>query len=839
MRFPVRHLVRAAHALQVEGGHLEIDRALEQPFRFEQLHTSSRSLRAVVERNLVETHMHLWGTLSGDEVWADHVLRPVQGRELARFDPFERRLIRLGRATVRLLAWALLDFDLIDHETSTVSMGRAQALLPLLDQIYRAPTPREETRALKRFSEAYRFTVGRATQTRRIRSGGRPERPEELIDLLSPTIGRIRYGWTTRPSGFHWRIRALDRLHFRVIRRLLGTYGGRRPSDLANTQGRGCTLRTAFLEEVFFRYLVYHTHHWHQTAQSGRTTGLQHFKRFYDGRLRQTLDEEDPSAYSLVFDHLHRTKALRQVEGRVAPPGRGASDLLPWVVAFADGSKRHALERFGLVIHFIKSETPSRPSKQPFGRLRHHRERRETQLAAMDLFRLLRTPHPVVPFIVAIDAANVELTTPPEVFAPAFRFLREFPIELRRGSVLERFGPFDHVAALVADRQLGMTYHVGEDFRHLLSGLRAIDEVIEYCQPLPGDRLGHATALALDPEVWARQIGYQALVSRQEWLDDLVWVYKTLGSGDDLVGKLGLEDRIQKLGRQLYPGPALLSPDPRFEGPERRRSNQTGSRPLDTTPPTLTDAWRLRCLDPFSVDLESLQRGKIEIMSQAFHGIQGWRWNQVQQRVHKEIEPNIGHDDALRLLARYWYSRITREAGDEIIPIDFERRQDEWLEICRRAQVAVQERVKRRQLVVEVNPKINRLVGPVQRLSEHPIFRMTLDKDRRLRRDVRVTVNTDNPGVVATSLMHEFYLLGEILLREGVPETEVEEWLDWLRRNAESFNFTVKLPKVDQWRMREILDRVLDENRHLLYGIRGRTARNRSNDWLTFLRRET
>ena len=34
-------------------------------------------------------------------------------------------------------------------------------------------------------------------------------------------------------------------------------------------------------------------------------------------------------------------------------------------------------------------------------------------------------------------------------------------------------------------------YHVGVDFRHILSGLRHINEVIEYCRYKAGDRSGH------------------------------------------------------------------------------------------------------------------------------------------------------------------------------------------------------------------------------------------------------------------------------------------------------------------------------------------------------------
>lgn len=62
-----------------------------------------------------------------------------------------------------------------------------------------------------------------------------------------------------------------------------------------------------------------------------------------------------------------------------------------------------------------------------------------------------------------IDAANSEILARPEVFAQAFRFLRN---ELRTDTQYPN--------------NLGMTYHVGEDFLDAVDGLRAVDEVLTF-----------------------------------------------------------------------------------------------------------------------------------------------------------------------------------------------------------------------------------------------------------------------------------------------------------------------------------------------------------------------
>jgi hypothetical protein len=150
-----------------------------------------------------------------------------------------------------------------------------------------------------------------------------------------------------------------------------------------------------------------------------------------------------------------------------------------------------------------------------------------------------------------------------------------------------------------------------------------------------------------------------------------------------------------------------------------------------------------------------------------------------------------------------------RERGNRIITAEMKDKKKLWLRLCHEVQEKLQSMVRERQLVVEVNPSSNRVVGPMARMEEHPVFRLTLDKDSRLSRESRVTINTDDPGVFTTSLTHEFYLLGEILVNRGVPEAEVVEWLEWLRKNGEDYSFLRGLPDAKDSRVETILSCLL------------------------------
>ena len=111
-----------------------------------------------------------------------------------------------------------------------------------------------------------------------------------------------------------------------------------------------------------------------------------------------------------------------------------------------------------LIYHFIKAQGQRYSQATP----RHHGLRHEVKHQAKSICTLHKEESSLCNRIVGIDAANSEILTRPEVFAQAFRYLR-------RESSLHTKRP-----------TLGMTYHVGEDFYDIASGLRAVDEVIHY-----------------------------------------------------------------------------------------------------------------------------------------------------------------------------------------------------------------------------------------------------------------------------------------------------------------------------------------------------------------------
>ncbi len=861
LRLPAGHIVRHGHARAVAEGVISFADALKLPENVTFLPSNSFGLRSVIRKGLSESHLHLSGVTSAEETWAESLLKPVTASSVQGNSAEERRLLVLNLFAGRLLAIAVW-MSLLDDEPPTKVLP--QRLLALLDHLYFARTRYEERWAAMQLERGIRDAIYGRRHTpsskdkpdsscedpsqdkwRRVEVATKKRLEATLIAQRVPRDYRFLLRWVSPsawrtlqfgeqggeglpgnlPESLENRYEMVHRLHLathlQLIRLSKRSRVGHRDSQGPNSKRQD--IRRHFLHRALFRYLVCRTHHWQLATQQGKTTGLRHFKTYFDSPQRRPKDITELQKAEVVFDRLSQWRGLRVLEGRVGPP-KTSHEIVPWILAYARPEDRR-IQKFGLVAHFKKEPEDhedrvfSSTLPSPALRLRWGKRRRRVRDEGIRLYRLLRRPSPVTPFVVGIDACNLELSTPPEVFAPVFRFLREYPISLIGDP--RSFSPYakldGSIRQLVAKRRLGMTYHVGEDFRHLLSGLRAICETVEFLAPNPGDRLGHGTALALSPEKWLENNGFQAVVPKLEWLDTLVWVHHFLGPGDDLVGELAIEDLIQRLSWEIYSPAVAKIYDPLgfkrnrvWRGIERRAPQGPRRRGLldwDWSPLTLWDAWNLRQLDPYSLEIPRLLEGELKLRSSWIYTEEERRWQSIQERIMRAVRRDIGSRNAYMLLALYWLDPGVRERGNEITVVEMQEQRKQWLELCCRVEDQMKTLIHQKQLVVEVNPSANRIIGPMTSYDQHHIFQLTLGEDQRLHRQVRVSVNTDNPAVCNTTLAHEHYLIGEILIARGIPEAEVVKWLDWLRKNGEDYNFArrMKTPE-ESLDMRRLLD---------------------------------
>jgi len=117
---------------------------------------------------------------------------------------------------------------------------------------------------------------------------------------------------------------------------------------------------------------------------------------------------------------------------------------------------------------------------------------------------------------VGIDGAGNELYARPEIFAPTFNYLNQ---ELK-----ERF-----------NKKLNITFHAGEDYVHLFSGIRYVWEAIHFLGMTEDGkwsqcRIGHATALGIEPKFWSDKLDGAIVMSKGEWLDNMIFAKNYLNT---------------------------------------------------------------------------------------------------------------------------------------------------------------------------------------------------------------------------------------------------------------------------------------------------------------------
>lgn len=158
---------------------------------------------------------------------------------------------------------------------------------------------------------------------------------------------------------------------------------------------------------------------------------------------------------------------------------------------FLKNSNHDKKNEYYLISHFIKTKANKTYN---YKNLRTELEKKAKILVTY------KNNNPTTNKIKGIDAAASEFDTPPEIFAPIYRYLRA--------------NGFKH-----------FTFHAGEDFYHVLSGLRAIFESIIFCDLQNGDRIGHACAAGIDIKIWYERLNGNLYMPFGEYIDDLVFVY--------------------------------------------------------------------------------------------------------------------------------------------------------------------------------------------------------------------------------------------------------------------------------------------------------------------------
>lgn len=322
--------------------------------------------------------------------------------------------------------------------------------------------------------------------------------------------------------------------------------------------------------------------------------------------------------------------------------------------------------------------------------------------------------------IKGVDAAASEFDTPPEVFAPIFS-------QLRNSRVVNHF-----------------TFHAGEDFYHILSGLRSIFETVDFLNFSHGDRIGHASATGTDVNTWADILRQKICMPQGVYMDDLVFSYFFI-----------LEEKIECLYYKL----------PLIEKKVKELCYLTYEEVFDIE--ILISTWKKRKYNPSLI----CRRDSNEL----FYGLR--KSNENYEKLN---------DMEFFLLKKYNKLNFRKKYKESIQITVFEIFNSNELEMLQKKVLSY---LHKREIVIETLPTSNLRIGYHRNLSSYQLFNWYKWK-KEGESIPPIVLGTDDPGIFATNIYNEYAMVYCYLVYEKKQSRDdVIKFLEDICRNSSIYAF--------------------------------------------------
>ena len=356
-------------------------------------------------------------------------------------------------------------------------------------------------------------------------------------------------------------------------------------------------------------------------------------------------------------------------------------------------------------------------------------------------------------YIVGIDAASEENKAEPWIFAPVFAAARNR--QVTKPFLQTDFPQYREI------QNIGFTYHVGEEFRHVLSGLRHVDEVIDFFHYHAGDRIGHAIALGTDIEKWVSK-NEVVVLPIMEYLEDLLWLWGLIVHNEVSyeVSLDIIESRILDLAKEVY------------------------GEIVGITPDMLYDAY----IDKFRRHTKKYFE-KMEQLITSEPSSDNHHFCKYYDKEHPYGFTWTKDKLVCTLFCPLFYQRF-----QEPIMVHVNKT---LIDLLRAVQAYVVGKVEQMAIYVEVNPTSNLAIGGTDGLYDSHIFRLnSKNLPESDNHEVLVTINSDDPTVFNTTSENELAYVYYTMNSKGYGRESVLAWIDKVRQNGmdSSFIKKTKLP---------------------------------------------
>ncbi len=547
-------------------------------------------------------------------------------------------------------------------------------------------------------------------------------------------------------------------------------------------------------QDLFYVYLVIKAKFREEMIQLNQRVGFKNFS-LYQKRKMAFLEDKDiyrNAIYSMAIKTSNKNQNIKSFETRIKPEStktgiieysnsinraveRGDHTKVDVFLEKYSDDKNTQPHNFFYVHHFIKSRdkqkhksTIEKAKSQMI--CRHNQLRKEIKQQAQAIAQVHSGMNELGQQIAGIDAASSEADSRPEVFAQAYRFLKNY----------RDHGKYDRLT----ERELNplrATFHAGEDFFDLVDGLRAIDEAIKFCNLGEGDRIGHALALGVNPKGYYHSKSRTIMLPKQWHLDNIAWLLSRinkyrLNQFATLAGYLRWE--FQTLFTEIY------------ESFQSAIHNIKDNYDMGITPELYYEAWKLRGDNPDYYN----EYGKCKLENHiTFWDSSGINHSYPRDGVkRKTTKINL-------LYHHYHFNPKVKRIGNEIKRVEIKH---DYIQLVTEIQKCFQLEIAQLHLGIETNPSSNVLIGTFKRYDKHPIinfFNLGLETDPEKIQtcpQLFVSINTDDQGVFNTYLENEYALMALALEKmedeygnKLYKPAMIYDWLDRIRQMGLEMSF--------------------------------------------------
>lgn len=505
-------------------------------------------------------------------------------------------------------------------------------------------------------------------------------------------------------------------------------------------------------KNLFYRYLVICLRVRAELVQVNGKRGFSNFAEYQD--RKEDFIEEYPcyqkQIMKLAVKSPGRLQSLSSMELRITPKNR--IETMERIAQYDRSMGDCDLDYF-YVLHYPKRKDTAFKELRPRNyQIRDYLDRQIGEELALMRKELTDCHyHGTVPRVRGFDTCSGEIGCRPEVFGQFYRRLQAY----NRQEGVE---------------QAHFTYHVGEDFLDIFSGLRAVDEAVRFCCLPRHSRIGHGMVLGIDAERYYQLKKNCSVLDKQEILDNTAWILGFCREHGIVIDR-GVDEELRGRFSQYF-GEIYGYPEPfKLSDETQEAQRQAAAAKAENTLEYLNyyNAWKLRGDRPEAYWLEESggyadSPEDCRLLEEA--GLEDIRKLEVCRKYYRD----------------YHFAAEVRENGNRV---DLWHVDDRYYQLVTRIQEELRLGLTEKEIAVECNPSSNYLIGPFYRYEEHPMLRM-YGKNLAAHTSSRmnVSINTDDQGVFHTTLEMEHAVMYTALSKsrdeQGQPKYSEECIRQWL-----------------------------------------------------------